>query len=94
MAVCEYHKEYTDYLNQRIASELIPDGFPANRTWSRVWSVVQNTAICCSIGNISPEEAELIYNTLFCLYPRFEQTIKEELKTQFGGGHSTLRMEV
>ncbi len=80
MAVCEYHKEYTDYLNQRISSELVPDRFPANRTLSQVWSVVQNTATCHLIGNISPAEARLIYNTLFCLYPQFEKSLEEKLE--------------
>ncbi len=79
MADCEFHKEYVEYLNGRISAELVPDGFPANMSYSQVWKVLQNAAICGSLGNISPEEESLVINTIFCLYPQFEERLKTDL---------------
>lgn len=84
MAVCEYHCEYTTYLNRRISNELVPHRFPEDLDWNRVWSIVQNAAICEFLENISSREAELIYQSVFCLYPQFEEELKSEMQKHFG----------
>lgn len=82
MAVCEYHKEYTEFLNKRIESELTKDDLKGRVGWSEVWSVVQNTAICLLLQNISEGEADSVYRAVFNLYPQFEEKVKLELQSK------------
>ena len=80
MAVCEFHKEYMEYLNERIDCELTEDGFNGTASWPQVWSVVQNTAICASLENISKREAGIIFRTVYRFYPQLEEKLKAEME--------------
>lgn len=79
---CEYHKEYTEFLNKRVESELTKDDLKGRVGWSEIWSVVQNTAICLRLQNISPSEAEGIYQTIFTSYPEYEENVRLELSAR------------
>jgi hypothetical protein len=83
MAVCEFHECYTEFLSTRITTEL-DDPVLGKQDLGRAWSVVQSAAICQTLGNISPEEAQIIYNRVFDLYPQFKEQIRAELTQQFG----------
>ena len=88
MGRCEFHREYFDYLNTRVASELIntrDTGRPdPERQWSGVWNVSLNIAICRSCEQITAEEADRLYKEVIGLYPQFEERLREELEKKFG----------
>jgi hypothetical protein len=84
MAVCEFHGYYTEFLNSRITTEL-DDPVLGKQDLGRALSVVQNAAICQTLGNISPDEAQVIYNRVFDLYPQFKEDLKAELEKKHLG---------
>lgn len=84
MTGCEYHQEYTRFLTDRIAVELLNGGSKDGRSCGEVWSVVNNIAICRTLNNITPEEAEKLTSMVFGLYPQFEEQLKAELAEHFG----------
>ena len=84
VAGCEHHREYTQFLTDRIAVELLNGGSKDGRCLGEVWSVVNNIAICRTLSNITPEEAEKLTSMVFGLYPQFEEQLKAELAEHFG----------
>lgn len=83
MTTCEFHECYAEFLNNRITAEL-DNPVLGNQDLGSAWGIVQSAAICQTLGNISQEEAQLIYNRVFDLYPQFEEKIKTELNQKFG----------
>lgn len=83
MTTCEFHGCYTEFLNNRITTELDDPVF-GKQDLGSAWSIIQSAAICQTLGNISPEEAQIIYNRVFDLYPQFEEKIRTELDQKFG----------
>ncbi len=79
MGVCEFHGNYTEFLNNRITAEL-DNPVLGKQDLGRAWSVVQNVAFCQRLGNISPEEAKIVYNRVFDLYPQFKEDLEAELE--------------
>jgi hypothetical protein len=84
MATCEFHDIYRDYLTDRVATELIGKGDREIRDWGGVWCVVKTIAICKTLEQITPSEAENLTSVIFKLYPQFEEKIREELNQRFG----------
>jgi hypothetical protein len=84
VADCEFHREYTQFLTDRLATELLKGGSQDGRTWGEVWTIVNNIAICRTLKNITQEEAENLNLIVFKLYPQFEERLKAELVEQFG----------
>jgi hypothetical protein len=84
MATCEFHEKYEDYLIDQIAVELVVRGGRRLPDLSEVLCVVKRIAICETLEQITPGEAENLTSVVFKLYPQFEEKIGVELIRQFG----------
>ena len=80
MAVCEFHGKYADYLTDQIALELVSRDSQDSRNLDEVWCVVNTIAICKTLEQITPGEAENLTSVVFKLYPQFEEDLKAELE--------------
>jgi hypothetical protein len=72
MATREFHDQYLVYL-EGLAIDLTKDGTCCEPTLGKAESLVQSVTVSRSLNQISPEEAEAIYNAIFKLYPQFEE---------------------
>jgi hypothetical protein len=84
MATCEYHDEYGEYLTGQMAVKLVGREGRDARDWNEAWDAVKTIAICRTLEQITPKEAENLTSVVFKLYPQFEEKIREELAEQFG----------
>jgi len=55
-----------------------------SQDFGKIWCVVNAIAICKTLEQITPDEAENLTSVIFKLYPQFEEEIRAELTQQFG----------
>ena len=79
MATCEFHGQYEEYLTRLMAVELVGREGQGPRDWGAVLCVVNRIAICKTLEQITPGEADNLTLVVFKLYPQYEETIRAEL---------------
>ena len=80
---CEISQVYFDFLDARITTELT-DGERLNgREWGGVLCVSSGIYINQTLGNVTPEQAEELYQKIFTFFPHLEERLQRERERGF-----------
>ena len=80
---CELSRPYFEFLDAKITTELTNGKGLNGREWGGVLCVSSCIYINQELGNVTPEQAEELYQRIFTLFPHLEERIQTERERGF-----------
>jgi hypothetical protein len=80
---CELSQRYFEFLDTKIKTELTDGRGLDGREWDRALGVVSCIHINQTLGNVTPEQAEELYQEIFTLFPGLEERLQRERERGF-----------